>query len=198
MKTVKSRANKQAEARRGFTIVELLIVIVVIAVLAAITIVAYNGIQAKARDSGRMTKLGQLTRGLELYYANNGRYPTIDHGLGTETSCGSQTDNWGHCDRLRILTDSLAPYVTIDPTSLSQATQGNYYYSYASQSGDNWQSYGIMVYLEGSGGANDGGYYANAYEMGPGPTYCSRTYSGTGAEWLNKSGVYSQRCMGGN
>lgn len=32
------------QARRGFTIVELLIVIVVIAILAAITIVAYNGI----------------------------------------------------------------------------------------------------------------------------------------------------------
>ena len=35
----------------GFTIIELLIVIIVIAILAAITITAYNGVQAKARDA---------------------------------------------------------------------------------------------------------------------------------------------------
>jgi prepilin-type N-terminal cleavage/methylation domain-containing protein len=40
--------NKQ---QSGFTIVELLIVIVVIAILAAITVVAYNGIQDRARNS---------------------------------------------------------------------------------------------------------------------------------------------------
>ena len=39
--------------RTGFTIVELLIVIVIIAILAAITIVAYNGLQQRARDSQR-------------------------------------------------------------------------------------------------------------------------------------------------
>lgn len=41
----------------GFTIVELLIVVVVIAILAAITIVAYNGIQASARDSAVSAEL---------------------------------------------------------------------------------------------------------------------------------------------
>lgn len=40
----------------GFTIVELLIVIVVIAILAAITIVAFNGTQQHARDSGRQSQ----------------------------------------------------------------------------------------------------------------------------------------------
>lgn len=42
--------NKQ---NSGFTIVELLIVIVVIGILAAITIVAYNGVQQRARDMTR-------------------------------------------------------------------------------------------------------------------------------------------------
>ena len=37
--------KRQKELRRGFTIVELLIVVVVIAILAAITIVSYSGIQ---------------------------------------------------------------------------------------------------------------------------------------------------------
>lgn len=51
----------------GFTIVELLIVIVVIAILAAITIVAYNGVSARANDSRRKSDLSQLARSLSAY-----------------------------------------------------------------------------------------------------------------------------------
>lgn len=51
----------------GFTIVELLIVIVVIAVLAAITLVAYNGIQERARASTATSALSQAAKKLSLY-----------------------------------------------------------------------------------------------------------------------------------
>ena len=64
--------------RRGFTIVELLIVIVVIAILAAITIVAYNGLQGRARDAQRHEDIKTIAKALELYYADNGRYPSSD------------------------------------------------------------------------------------------------------------------------
>lgn len=59
----------------GFTIVELLIVIVVIAVLAAITIVAYNGIQARAQFSKLHSELGIINKALAMYQADNGAYP---------------------------------------------------------------------------------------------------------------------------
>lgn len=45
---------------RGFTIVELLIVVVVIAILAAITVVSYNGITASASDSARLSDAGAV------------------------------------------------------------------------------------------------------------------------------------------
>ncbi len=65
--------------QRGFTIVELLIVIVVIAILAAIVIVAYNGIQDKARFAQKRSDIENLQKLVELYYAQNGSYP--DTGL---------------------------------------------------------------------------------------------------------------------
>jgi prepilin-type N-terminal cleavage/methylation domain-containing protein len=64
----------------GFTIVELLIVIVVIGILAAITIVAYNGIQTRTRDNVRISDLKNLQKIVELYKAENGSYPLPTNG----------------------------------------------------------------------------------------------------------------------
>lgn len=63
------------KTKSGFTIVELLIVIVVIAILAAITIVAYNGIQQRARASSASTALNQANKKLALYAIDNSAYP---------------------------------------------------------------------------------------------------------------------------
>lgn len=68
------RASKRTDFR-GFTIVELLIVIVVIAILAAITIVSYQGIQARARDARRTQDVSTITKALEMYYIDNGQFP---------------------------------------------------------------------------------------------------------------------------
>lgn len=60
----------------GFTIVELLIVIVVIAILAAITIVGYNGLQTRARASAASSALAQAARKVSIYNATNSGYPS--------------------------------------------------------------------------------------------------------------------------
>ena len=59
----------------GFTIVELLIVIVVIAILAAITIVAYTGIQERARLASVQSAASQAAKKVAAYVAENGANP---------------------------------------------------------------------------------------------------------------------------
>lgn len=181
---------------QGFTIVELLIVIVIIGILAALVITTYNGIQARARDTARITKVKEIAKAIEAYYIDNSQYPTIQDGNGAETICGSQTENWGHCDRNQILATALTPYMKIDPTSLSNATQGSYYYYYTSQSTNNYQYYGLSVRLEGNSGQGDGGYYASEYELGNSPKYCMSTYTGSSANWKWNSA--NTRCVGGD
>lgn len=68
--------------RRGFTIVELMIVIVVIAILAAITIVAYTNVQERARYSAAQSNLRSLGTAFDLYRAENGIYPSDRASIG--------------------------------------------------------------------------------------------------------------------
>jgi len=67
----------------GFTIVELLIVIVVIGILAAITIVAYNGIQSRANDAAVQSDIKNLAKQFELFKVDKGVYPAGDTDLAS-------------------------------------------------------------------------------------------------------------------
>lgn len=63
--------------QEGFTIVELLIVIVVIGILAALVITTFTGIQQKARDTERTTDIKALHGQIEAYFAQQQKYPTL-------------------------------------------------------------------------------------------------------------------------
>lgn len=81
--------NKQ----QAFTIVELLIVIVIIGILAAITIVAYNGIQDRAKVTMLMSDLDGAADQLKIDQVTSGSYPAsvaaADNGRGLRASPGT-------------------------------------------------------------------------------------------------------------
>jgi type II secretion system protein G len=64
--------------KKGFTLIELLVVVAIIGLLATLSIVALNTARAKARDAKRVGDIKQIQTALELYYNDNGGYPSTD------------------------------------------------------------------------------------------------------------------------
>ena len=111
--------------KTGFTIVELLIVIVVIGILAAITIVAFNGVQARAKDSTRSNDLTAIQKALELYKTDNGTYPNATANPGT-SGWEVSTDVAG------TFIEALKPYMNTVPTDpVNTSATAYWYYFYA-------------------------------------------------------------------
>lgn len=108
--------------QRGFTIVELLIVIVVIAILAAIVIVAYNGVQARARFTKMQSDVVSLKKYIEAYNAINGSYPSTGNTWMYQRQVGN-----GFIPGLVPSITSNLPSITDGPTGAS--TNNTYIYT---------------------------------------------------------------------
>lgn len=88
--------SNQTAVRRGFTIVELLIVIVVIAILAAITVVAYNGVSRSAKETSLKSDLRNTATQLAVKWTNEGTYPgTLESPVRVEGNQNALTYSGG-------------------------------------------------------------------------------------------------------
>lgn len=68
--------------RKGFTLIEILIVVAIIAILASIVLVGLGPTQQSGRDARRLSDLHEIQNGLELYYSKCGFYPGSLSGAG--------------------------------------------------------------------------------------------------------------------
>lgn len=99
--------NPWASKQKGFTIVELLIVIVIIAILATITVVAYTGIQNRANDTAVQTDLANYARKVDEFKAKWSEYPNTQNELdglevrASQSSYESSTNNLFYCTRVQ-------------------------------------------------------------------------------------------------
>ena len=124
--------NKVETSKKGFTIVELLVAIVVIGILVAITIVSYGAIQQRARDSERSSDVTQIKIALDKYYAEKSTYPIV---CGGPYACVAGQ-----------LTNELAPYLKAVPHDPKHALNSSSDYQYVAL--EDGSGYGIRVQYE--------------------------------------------------
>jgi len=122
--------------KKGFTLIELLVVIAIIGLLSTLAVVALGQARVKARDSKRLSDMKQMQTALELYYTDQGAYPTA-----TAASLGDATHACLHAAGF-VATGCANPYMGMVPTDPTSATT---YYSYTGAT----STYTITTALEG-------------------------------------------------
>lgn len=102
----------------GFTLIELVVVIAIIAVLVNLTLMKTGFIMAKSRDVRRLADMHAFQTALELYKLNKGKYPNATTDSGCE---GWETDIWdlahGNSFIPALVTDGEMPTTPHDPKS---------------------------------------------------------------------------------
>jgi len=72
--------------RKGFTLIEILVVVVILGILTSIGFISFQKVRGKARDTVRVQALRSFEKGLQAYYAKKGRYPGSTSG-GSAQHC---------------------------------------------------------------------------------------------------------------
>jgi general secretion pathway protein G len=101
----------------GFTLIEILIAVTIIAILTAIGIVSYSSVNRRARDAKRKSDMEQVRSALEIYRNDFGVYPGSAEGFVALTTLGQD-----------ILVPLYLPAIPMDPKSTT-ASPIPYWYS---------------------------------------------------------------------
>lgn len=68
--------HKQKTLQKGFTLLELLIVVAIMGMMASMALAAFVSTRLGARDARRIIDLNSISKAFELYYTDNSRYPS--------------------------------------------------------------------------------------------------------------------------
>ena len=137
------------KAQSGFTIIELLIVIAIIAILAGLVLNNFQGAQAKARDTQRVTDVNNIHSKLEEYHQENNGYPnTFTAATFPGIDAESLRDPRGNSVTVNaVVADETAADAVAAPTATS-ASQYVYVPFGAAGCTNNCTGYVIKTYIE--------------------------------------------------
>lgn len=151
--------NKDLSSK-GFTIIELLVVISIISLLASIVLVNVNIYMAKARDARKMSDVQQISKALYMFYAQKGYMPT-----NYNPCCGACTGSTAYNQSMQELVD--AGFLPSIPNN------GYCYYNYGS---GNSVGAIVMTYLETL--MSTTGIGTSCRPWAPGQNWCDQNNNG--------------------
>jgi general secretion pathway protein G len=88
---------RRSQTRRcsgAFTLIELLLVLVILAVLASVVVPKFTARSEQARVTAAKTDISQLETALDAFEVDNGRFPTTDEGLAALLQAPANVNNW--------------------------------------------------------------------------------------------------------
>lgn len=94
MKLTLRRSSSAARSRRGFTLVEMLLVLVILATLAAIVYPKLAGRSEQARTTAAATQISSFSTALDAFEVDNGYYPKGKSGLMDLVQMPRDAQNW--------------------------------------------------------------------------------------------------------
>ncbi|MBI5742815.1 MAG: prepilin-type N-terminal cleavage/methylation domain-containing protein [Candidatus Niyogibacteria bacterium] len=133
--------RRSRQINKGFTILEMLVVIAVIGMLASAIVVLTGQVRAKSRDARREQDVKQIANALDLYVTSTRAFPTCS----TEVVIGSSADVCLAPVLVNMGAINALPSDPLGQTTGTCNTAGNYVYCYQSADG---RSYMIHYLLE--------------------------------------------------
>lgn len=124
--------NSFIPIKSGFTFIEILVTVVIIAIITAAGVVSYSSINKRSRDAKRRADIEQLRTALEMYRAENGYY--VDAGSGAFTEASNLAG---------ALVSTYIPAMPTDPK-----TDHNYWYQATNVSGVRYYGYCLSAIFE--------------------------------------------------
>jgi general secretion pathway protein G len=164
--------------QKGFTLMELLIVMVILGILTTIVASSFRTSQEKAHDSRRKNDLESMAKALEVYYNDHNEYPASVNGNFSVSNCGSAGDN--PCNFGGEFKDTNG---TLYMAKMPEETTGSRRYYYYSDG--QYQAFALYTRLENEldkdipKNASDGNQYYDGTNCGTGFAGCNYAVSST-------------------